>query len=57
MSKAVIRIEIPSEVLINNSSASVAQYIGGEVQAHLEDAEDNLASDLDDIEFSCDIEE
>lgn len=57
MSKAIIRIEIPSEVLINNSATTVAQYIGGEVEAHLQDAEDNLSSDLDDIEFSCDIEE
>jgi len=57
MSKAIIRIEIPSEVLISNSTGSVASYIHGEIESHLQDAEDNLSSDLDDIEFSCDIEE
>jgi hypothetical protein len=57
MSKVVLRIEIPVEVMVNETARNIANHINDEIQPMIEDAECNLEQSLDCIEISCDIED
>jgi hypothetical protein len=47
MSKVVIKIEVPVEVMVNETCRTIAQHIENEIESMLVDAEDNIEMGLD----------